>query len=88
MTGFEGAWVEDLREFLRSEQLALLHAAAEAARAEGDLDGATQLFRRMTEHEPYSELAWSGLADVWEERGDRVRAGEVRARFDRLMDEG
>lgn len=42
----------------------------------------------MTEHEPYSELAWSGLADAWESRGDRAKADEVRARFERLMDDG
>ena len=88
MTGFESAWVEDLRAFLQAEQLALLHAAAEASRSEGDLDGATSLYQRMTDHEPYSELAWSGLADVWEARGDRTRAQDVRARFERLMDEG
>lgn len=88
MTGFEGAWVEDRREALHGEQLALLHAAAQAARAENDLDGAIHLCQRMAEHEPYSELAWSGLADAWEAKGDRGRAQDVRARFERLMDEG
>jgi two-component SAPR family response regulator len=88
LTGFEGAWIEDLRGYFEAEQLALLHAAAETGRAAGDLDGAIHLFQRMTEHEPYSELAWSGLADAWEARGDRARAAEVRARFDRLMDDG
>lgn len=88
MTGFEGAWIEDLREALHGEQLALLHSAAMATRSEGDLDGAIHLFQRMTEHEPYSELAWSGLADAWEAKGDRGRAQDVRVRFERLMDEG
>ena len=40
----------------------------------------------MTEHEPYSELAWEGLAASWEARGERHRAAEARERFERLMD--
>jgi DNA-binding SARP family transcriptional activator len=42
----------------------------------------------MTEHEPYSEIAWEGLAGSWERRGERSRAAEARARFARLMDDG
>ena len=38
--------------------------------------------------EPFSELAWEGLADVWERRGERVKAEHARERFERLMLEG
>ena len=72
MTGISGTWLEDARAALQAEHLALLHAAAEAARDEGDLDATTALYQRMTEHEPYSELAWEGLADLL---GGARRAG-------------
>jgi hypothetical protein len=41
----------------------------------------------MTEHEPYSELAWEGLAASWEGAATAI-GREARARFERLMDEG
>ncbi len=88
LTGMDGEWLDEARAALQVEHLALLHAAAEAAREDEDLDGATALFQRMTEHEPFSELAWEGLARAWEARGERHRAAEARARFDRLMNEG
>lgn len=88
LTGMEGTWLEDARAALQTEHLALLHAAAEAARDQGDLDGATAMFQRMTEHEPFSELAWEGLAASWEARGERHYAAEARERFARLMADG
>jgi two-component SAPR family response regulator len=88
LTGMDGEWLDEARAALQVEHLALLHAAAEAAREGQDLDGATALFQRMTEHEPFSELAGEGLAQAWEARGERHRAAEARARFDRLMNDG
>ena len=46
------------------------------------------LYQLMTEHEPYSEAAWEGLASAWEARGERAKANEARERFERLMEEG
>jgi two-component SAPR family response regulator len=88
LTGMEGTWLEEIRAALQAEHLALLHAAAESAREEADLDRATALYQRMTEHEPFSELAWEGLAAAWEARGERHRADEARERFERLMADG
>ncbi len=84
---FESAWVDALRSVLHGEQLTLLDAAAEVSRARGDLLAATELYQRMIEHEPYSEAGWSGLADVWDERGEPGRARDARERFDRIMNE-
>ena len=88
LTGFDSLWIETLRGSLQAEHLALLQVAAEVALEHGDLDGAISVFQLMTEHEPYSELAWEGLASAWERRGDRARAVEARQRFERLMDDG
>ncbi len=87
LTGFESSWIENLRGSLQAEHLALLQVAAEVALQHEDLDGAISVYQMMTEHEPYSELAWEGLASAWERRGDRARAGETRQRFERLMND-
>ncbi|CAN5798791.1 response regulator [soil metagenome] len=88
LTGFDSIWIENLRANLQAEHLTLLQEAAEAALAEDDLVVATGIYQAMADHEPYSETAWEGLADAWERRGDRARAAEARARFERLMDDG
>ena len=88
LVGFDSEWVESLRRSLQAEHLSLLQTGAERARDEGALDVAVRLYQKMTEHEPYSETAWAGLADVWEDRGESSRAAEVRDRFERLMEDG
>ncbi|HZW99731.1 MAG TPA: response regulator [Trueperaceae bacterium] len=88
MVGFESDWVDAIRQNLQSEHLSLLQAAAELALNGNDLTRATSIYQSMTEHEPYSEIAWEGLADVWERRGERVKAENARERFERLMLDG
>ncbi len=88
MVGFESDWVDNIRQNLQSEHLSLLQAAAELALTDNDLTRATSIYQSMTEHEPYSEIAWEGLADVWERRGERVKAENARERFERLMLDG
>lgn len=88
LIGFDSAWIETIRLNLQAEHLTLLQAAAEQAEEQADLKGATLLYQKMTEHEPFSEVAWEGLASVWEARGERSKAADARERFDRLMTEG
>lgn len=88
MMGVASGWVEDIRLALHAEQYSLLELAAELAREQSDLERATRYFQRMTEHDPYSELAWEGLASCWEDRGERGRAEATRERFERIMAEG
>lgn len=84
---FDSRWIESLRSFLHGEQLTLLESAAESARVDGEKVLATELFQQLTEHEPYSEIGWIGLAETWDERGEPGRARDVRERFERIMDE-
>lgn len=85
---FDSAWIETLRAALQGEQLTLLEGAAEAADAAGDLTVATDLYQRMTEHEPYSQAGWEGLARSWEARGEPGRARDALDRFERIMLDG
>jgi two-component SAPR family response regulator len=85
---FDSGWIETLRAALQGEQLTLLEGAAEAAREAGDLAAATDLFQRMTDHEPYSQAGWEGLAEVWEARGEPGRARDALERFERIMLDG
>ncbi len=88
LVGFDSVWIEEMRFSLQAEHLTLLQGAAECAKQLGDLETATRLFQAMTEHEPYSETAWEGLAGVWEARGERSKASDARNRFEQLMMEG
>lgn len=88
LAGFDSNWVDNIRLHLQASHLSLLETAAQAAQASGDLPQATMLYQLMTEHEPYSETAWDGLAEMWDARGERGRAAEVRERFERLMEDG
>ena len=88
LAGFDSDWIESTRMSLQAEHLTLLQAAAERAQGDNDLKSATRLFQQMTEHEPYSEAAWEGLAEVWDARGERSKASDARVRFERLMAEG
>ena len=88
LVGFDSEWVDETRQALHGEQLSVLMQASELAREEGDLERVTRYFQRMTEHDPYSEVAWTGLAQVWEDRGDATRADNTRERFERLMTSG
>lgn len=85
LTGFDSEWIDDTRQALHSDQLSLLELATELARDDDDLEKATRYWQRMTEHDPYSETAWEGLAQVWEDRGESAKAENTRERFDRLM---
>jgi two-component SAPR family response regulator len=87
LTGFESEWIESLQDVLRSQHLTLLERAAARARSDGDLIAAADTYTLMTEHDPYSQIGWEGLAETWEARGDLSRAAEARARFERLMDD-
>ncbi len=88
LVGFDSDWVDETRQALHGEQHSVLMLASELAREEGDLERVTRYFQRMTEHDPYSEVAWTGLAQVWEDRGDATRADNTRERFERLMTGG
>jgi len=85
LLGFDSNWIEDIRIGLHTDHLTLLQAAADKALEENQLETATRSYQRMTEHEPYSESAWGGLADVWEARGEKGKAAEARGRFETLM---
>ncbi len=85
MAGFDSNWVDDIRIGLQAEHLVLLQAAAEQTLAQEEFENATRFYQLMTDHEPYSEAAWEGLADVWEARGEKAKAAEARARFHQLM---
>jgi two-component SAPR family response regulator len=86
LSGFDSSWIEGVRLSLQGEHLSLLQAAAEQAQLGGDLRTATRFYQAMTEHEPYSEVAWEGLATVWEERGEKGKATDARNRFVELME--
>lgn len=88
LLGFDSSWVEDLRQNLHAEHLTLLEMAAAAAKRAGELEAATRFYQLMTEHEPYSETAWDGLAEVWKLRGEKGKASEARERFVALMSDG
>ena len=85
LVGIESDWVDNIRQNLQSEHLSLLQSAAELALEQDDLTRATAIYQKMTEHEPFSEIAWEGLADTWERRGERAKADSARERFERLM---
>lgn len=87
LMGFDSGWIDEIREVLHGEHLSLLQAAAEHAHSCKDLERATRYYQAMTEHEPYSEAAWNGLAEVWDVRGEQGRAQDARQRFDALMNE-
>lgn len=87
LVGFDSNWIDTVRLGLQAEHLTLLQAAAELAAEGDDLNAATRLYQAMTEHEPYSEMAWEGLATVWEARGEKGKAVDARGRFERLMTE-
>jgi two-component SAPR family response regulator len=87
LLGFDSSWVEDIRQGLHTEQLSLLQGAAERALERADLEAATRHFQAMTEHEPYSESAWLGLAETWTARGEPGKAELARGRFAELMGE-
>ena len=85
LTGFESNWVDDVRVGLHADHLTLLQTAADTALEKGELETATRFYQTMTEHEPYSESAWDGLASVWETRGEKNKASAARERFETLM---
>jgi len=88
LVGFDSEWIENIRQNLQSEHLTLLQNTAELALEQGDLNRATSVYQQMTEHEPFSEIAWEGLAETWERRGERSKAEGARDRFERLMLDG
>ena len=85
LSGFDSEWVEAVRMGLHNEQLTLLLGAAERSQNAGELEAATRYYQKMTEHDPYSESAWEGLANLWESRGDFHKAAEARERFGAFM---
>lgn len=87
LLGFDSSWVEDIRLELHADHLSLLQSAAELAMEQQEFELATRFYHLMTDHEPYSESAWEGLADAWDARGERGRANEARERFEALLQE-
>ena len=87
LTGVDSEWAEVTRAELHADHLTNLSTAAEMAETQENLESATRFYSAMTEHDPYSDTAWEGLAGIWELRGQSAKADEVRERFDTLMDE-
>jgi two-component SAPR family response regulator len=84
LAGFDSEWIETRRATLHGEHLTLLSLAAEKAEETKQYKAAARFYQAMTEHEPYSEEGWEGLARIWELQGERAKANEVRERFERL----
>lgn len=85
LLGFDSIWVEDARVSIHADHLTLLQSAAETAFEQNELEASTRFFQLMTEHEPFSETAWEGMAKVWEARGEKVKATEARNKLDSLF---
>lgn len=88
LAAFDSGWIEGIRQSLHADHFSLLQGAAELGRAEGDLERATRYYQLMTEHEPFSEAGWIGLAETWEQRGERNLAANARRQFEQLMSSG
>ncbi|MEX2535631.1 MAG: response regulator [Trueperaceae bacterium] len=88
LLGFDSSWIDEIRQALHADHLSLLQSAADKAVAREELEAATRYFQAMTEHEPFSESAWTGLADTWQARGEPGKAEGARNRFEELMTEG
>ncbi len=86
LTGVDSEWAEVTRAELHADHLTNLLTAAEMAETSEDYDSATRFYSAMTEHDPYSETAWEGLANIWELRGQSAKAAETRERFETLME--
>lgn len=87
LLGFDSSWIDEIRQVLHADHLSLLQSAAERAMGRQQHEAATRYYQAMTEHEPFSETAWSGLAESWEARGEPGKAEGARSRFDELMTE-
>ena len=87
LTGFDSAWIDGIRLNLHAEHLTLLLATAEKAEEADNLETAGHFYQLMTEHEPYSESAWVGLAKIWEARGEKAKATATRKRYEQIMKE-
>ncbi len=86
LTGVDSEWAEVARAELHADHLTNLLTAAELAETSEDYDNATRFYSAMTEHDPYSESAWEGLANIWELRGQSAKAAATRERFEALME--
>ncbi|MFN3266404.1 MAG: response regulator [Deinococcales bacterium] len=81
MSGCDSSWCEDKREMLHATHLSLLLEASHFAVRQNDLRRAAWYAHLATQHEPYSDLAWTMLANHYEALGDAQRSERARARM-------
>lgn len=85
LAGTESPWVEELRDSLHFDHLALLSTAAEHSSAQKAHEASLFFYEAMAAIEPYSDTAWEGMAAVWEARGDTRKAATLRQHYQALM---
>ncbi len=80
LAGFDSEWCEERREALHATHLGLLLDGAKLAESRGENRQAAWYAHLATQHEPFSDAAWSELARLWEKMGDHRRAMRARER--------
>lgn len=85
LLGFDSLWIDSIRNNLQTEFITLLLTTAEKAAEEQEFEEATRLYQQMTEIDPYNDVAWEGLIASLQSQGQKSRAEEMRAQFQRLM---
>lgn len=86
LAGITSAWAEQVRHRLHDVHLDALTRLAEVASDDRRWDDAVETFRALTEHEPFAEDGWTGLARAYEGRGRPDLANQVLARFEALLE--
>lgn len=82
LPGFEADWLTGVRNGLRRRALALYDLVAEDAVRVGDLDDAARMLERAVELEPYDEVRYVRLTEIFRRQG---RRGSARAVLRRAM---
>ncbi len=80
LAGFDSEWCEERREALHATHLGLLLDAAKVAESRGETRQGAWYAHLATQHEPFSDTAWSELSRLWEKMGDHRRAMRARER--------
>ncbi len=80
-------WIEERRQELYALQRSVLQQGLLLCEQQSELEQATLFAEALTDFEPYEQLHWQKLEELWQARGEPGKAQAVMERFETLLEE-